>query len=117
MENCCSKRFPHRHKEMMQRMKQRDQMRRVNNIDEDDYEEQTDADEEQLVLRVDGKIRRPIYMEGLMCGKQKWMKLCDDFFTHERGKKYNKDQECFNKRETCDVCGNEGFRTYINETK
>ena len=101
----------------MQRTKQRDQMRTVNYIEEDDSEEETDADEEQLVLRVDGKGPKPICMEGLMCGKQKWLELRDDFFTHERGKKYNKDQECFNKRETCDVCGNEGIRTYINETK
>ena len=56
METCCNKKFPQRHKEMMKRLKARDnQMRRVNYVDEDESEEETSDEEEQLVLRVDGK--------------------------------------------------------------
>ena len=54
---------------MMQSIKQRDQMRRVNYIDEDNSEEETDDDEQQLVLRFDGKGQKLFYMEKLMCGK------------------------------------------------
>ena len=47
-------------------------MQRANSIDGDDSEEKTDDvdDEEQLVLRVDGKDQKPFYMEDLIYGKQ-----------------------------------------------
>ena len=70
-EKCCNKKFPQRQKEMMQRLKTRDNqqgMRRVNYIDEsDEDEEDYEEDEEQLVLRVDGEGSKPFYMEGMMC--------------------------------------------------
>ena len=70
LEKCCNKKFPQRHKEMMQRLKNRDNtkgMRRVNYIEESEVEESED-DEEQLFLRVDGNGCEPFYMEGTMCG-------------------------------------------------
>ena len=72
LETCCNRKFPQRHKEMMKRLKSRDnQMRRVNYIDEEESEEEESShEEEQLVLRVDGKGHKPFYMEGLMCGKR-----------------------------------------------
>ena len=79
METCCNRKFPQRHKEMMKRLKARDnQMRRVNYIDEEESEEEETSsdDEEQLVLRVDGKGHKPFYMEGQMCGK--WFKTTID---------------------------------------
>ena len=45
------------------------QMRRDNYIDDEVSEDEIDNDEEQLVLRMDGKGRKPFYMEGLMCRK------------------------------------------------
>ena len=69
LEKCCNKKFPQRHKDMMQRLKNRDNtksMRRVNYIEESEEEES--EDEEQLVLRVDGNGCEPFYMEGTMCG-------------------------------------------------
>ena len=73
LEKCCNKKFPQRQKEMLQRLKSRDNkkgMRRVNCIEESDEEseEDEDQDEEQLVLRVDGDGCKPFYMEGTMCG-------------------------------------------------
>ena len=70
LEKCCNKKFPQRQKEMMQRLKTRDNeksLRRVNYIEESDEESEED-DEEQLVLRVDGDGCKPFYMEGTMCG-------------------------------------------------
>ena len=43
-------------------------MQRVNYIDETDDESESEEDEEQLVLRVDGEGSKPLYMEGMMCG-------------------------------------------------
>ena len=61
----------------MKRLKARDnQMRRVNYIDEVESEEETSDEEEQLVLRVDGKGHKQFYMEGQMCGK--WLKAIID---------------------------------------
>ena len=45
-------------------------MRRLKYIDEEDSEEETAEDEEQLVLRVDGKCKKLFHMEGQMCGIQ-----------------------------------------------
>ena len=42
-------------------------MRRVNYIEESEDEDESE-DEEQLVLRVDGEVSKPFYMEGMMCG-------------------------------------------------
>ena len=70
LEKCCNKKFPHRHKEMMQRLKNRDNtksMRRVNYIEESEGKD-SEEDEEQLVLRVDGNGCEPFYMEGTICG-------------------------------------------------
>ena len=71
LEKCCNKKFPQQQKDMMQRMKNRDNtkgMRRVNYIEESEEEsEEEDGDEEQLVLRVDGDGCKPFYMEGMMC--------------------------------------------------
>ena len=70
LEKCCNKKFPQRHKEMMQRLKNRDNtksMRRVNNIEESE-EEESEEDEEQLVLREDGNGCEPFNMEGTMYG-------------------------------------------------
>ena len=33
----------------------------------EDSEEESDEDEEQLVLRIDGEGSKPFYMEGTMC--------------------------------------------------
>ena len=71
LEKCCNKKFPHRQKEMLKRLKSQDNkkgMRRVNYIEESDEESEDDEDEEQLVLRVDGDGCKPFYMEGTMCG-------------------------------------------------
>ena len=71
VEACCNKKFPQRHKEMMNRLKSRNNsqgMRRVNNIDEDTEEDTTDDDEEQFVLQIDGNGTKPFFMEGTMCG-------------------------------------------------
>ena len=70
VEKCCKRKFPQRQKEMMQRLKNRDNeksMRRVNYIEESDEESEED-EEEQLVLRVEGDGCNPFYMEGTMCG-------------------------------------------------
>ena len=55
---------------MVQRLKSRNEqgMRRVNYIEEAEDEE-SDVDEEQLVLKIERKGSKPFYMEGLMCGK------------------------------------------------
>ena len=68
-EKCCNKNHPHRQKEMVQRLKSRNEqgMRRVNYIEETEDEE-SDVDEEQLVLKIEGKGSKPFYMEVLMCG-------------------------------------------------
>ena len=69
----CNKKVFQRQKEMVQRLKVRDntqRMRRVNTIEDSEEESITDDGddkEEQLVLRVDGK--EPFYMEGMMCDK------------------------------------------------
>ena len=66
---CCNKKFPLKKKEMMQRLKNRDNeksLRRVNYIEESD-EESEENNEEQLVLRVNGDGCKPFYMEGTMC--------------------------------------------------
>ena len=65
----CNEKHPHRQKEMVQRLKSRNEqgMRRVNYIEETEDEE-SDVDEEQLVLKIEGKGRKPFYMESLMCG-------------------------------------------------
>ena len=77
MQTCCNKKFPQRHKDMVKRLKARDnQMRRVNYIDENESEEETSDKEEQLVLRVDGKGHKPFYMQRQMCGK--WFKAIID---------------------------------------
>ena len=54
---------------MVQRLKSRNEqgMRRVKYIEETEDEE-SDVDEEQLVLKIEGKGSKPFYMEGLMCG-------------------------------------------------
>ena len=43
-------------------------MRRVNYIGEESEEEESDSNEEQLVLQIDGNGSKPFYMEGTMCG-------------------------------------------------
>ena len=68
LEKCCNKKFPQRQKEMMQRLKNRDNtkgMRRVNYIEESEEESE---DAEQLVLRLDGDGCKPFYMEEMICG-------------------------------------------------
>ena len=54
---------------MVQRLKSRNEqgLRRVNYIEETEDEE-SDVDEEQLLLNIEGKGSKPFYMEGLMCG-------------------------------------------------
>ena len=54
---------------MVQRLKSRNEqgMRRVNYIAETEDVE-SDVEEEQLVLKIEGKGSKPFYMEGLMCG-------------------------------------------------
>ena len=48
----------------MKRLKAGDyQMRRVNYIYEEESEEECSDEEEQLVLRIDGKGHKPFYME------------------------------------------------------
>ena len=44
-------------------------MRRVNYIDEESEEEESDSNEVQLVFQIDGNGSKPFYMEGTMCGK------------------------------------------------
>ena len=72
LEKCCYKKFPQRQKEMSQRLKSRSNnfqgMRRVNYIDEESEEEESDSIEEQSVLQMDGNGSKPFYMEGTMCG-------------------------------------------------
>ena len=72
VEKCCNKKFPQRQKEVMNRLKKKDNsqsMRRVNYIEEsEDEDESEEEDEEQHVLRVDGEGTKPFYMEGTMCG-------------------------------------------------
>ena len=67
-EKCCNKKHPNRQKEMVKRLKSRNEqgMRRVNYIE--DTEDELEVDEEQLVLKIEGKGSKPFYMEGLMCG-------------------------------------------------
>ena len=70
LEKCCNKKFPQRQKKILQRLKSRDNkkgMRRVNHIAESD--EESEEDEEQLILCVDGYGCKPFYMQGTMCGK------------------------------------------------
>ena len=43
-------------------------MRRVNYIDEESEEKESDSNEEQLVLQTDGNGSKPFCMEGTMCG-------------------------------------------------
>ena len=73
LEKCCNKKFPQRQKEMLQRLKSTSSnfqgMRRVNYIDEESEEEESDSNEEQLVLQIDGNGIKPFYMEGTMCGR------------------------------------------------
>ena len=67
LESFCNGKLPHIKKEMMQRSRARDnQMRRVNYIDGEESVDETDDDEEQLVLHVDGEGHKPFYMEGLL---------------------------------------------------
>ena len=40
----------------------------VNYIGKSDDENESEEDEEQLALRVDGEGSKPFYMEGMMCG-------------------------------------------------
>ena len=71
VEACCNKKFPQRHKEMINCLKSRNNsqgMRRVNYIDEDTEEDKTDDNEEQFVLQIDGNGTKPFFMEGTMCG-------------------------------------------------
>ena len=67
-EKCCNKKHPHRQKEMVQRLKSRNEhvMQRVNYIEETEDEESY-VDEEQFVLKIEGKGSKPFYTEGLMC--------------------------------------------------
>ena len=67
-EKCCNKKHPKRQKEMVKRLKSRNEqgMRRVDYIE--DTEDESEVDEEQLVLKIEGKGSKPFYMEGLMCG-------------------------------------------------
>ena len=72
LEKCCNKKFPQRQKEMLQRLISRSNifqvMRRVNYVDEESEEEESDSNEEQLVLQIDGNGSKPFYMKGTMCG-------------------------------------------------
>ena len=54
---------------MVQRLKSRNEqgMRKVNYI-ENSEDEESDVDEKQLLLKIEGKGSKPFYMEGLMCG-------------------------------------------------
>ena len=67
-EKCCIKKHPHRQKEMVKRLKSRNEqgMRRVNYIEDTEDEDDTEVDDEQLVLKIEGKGSKPFYMEGLM---------------------------------------------------
>ena len=70
VEKCCNKKFLQRQKEMQMRLKKKENtqsMRRVNYIEESNDEKESEEDEEQLVLRVDGEGSKPFYMEGMMC--------------------------------------------------
>ena len=55
---------------MLQRLKSRSNnfqgMRRVNYIDEESEEEESDSNEEQLVFQIGGNGSKPFYMEGTM---------------------------------------------------
>ena len=53
---------------MVKRLKSRNEqgMRRVNYIE--DTEDESEVDEKQFVLKIEGKGSKPLYMEGLMCG-------------------------------------------------
>ena len=42
-------------------------MRRMNYIEESEVEDESEEDEEQLVLRVNGEGSKPFHMEGMMC--------------------------------------------------
>ena len=72
VEKCCNKKFTQRQKEMLQRLKSRSinfqGMRRVNYFDEESEEEESERNEEQLVLQTDGNGSKPFYIEGTMCG-------------------------------------------------
>ena len=54
---------------MVERLKNKNEqgMRRVNYIEQTD-DEVSDMDEEQLMLKIDGKGSKPFYKEGLMRG-------------------------------------------------
>ena len=60
--------IPQRQKERLQRLKSRSSnfqgMRRVNYIDEESEEEESDSNEEQLVLQIDGKGSKPFLYGG-----------------------------------------------------
>ena len=62
IEKCCNKKHPNRQKES----RNEQGMRRVNY--NEDTEDESEVDEEQLVLKIEGKGSKPFYMEGLMCG-------------------------------------------------
>ena len=72
LEKCYNKKFPQRQKEMLQGLKSRSSnfqgMRRANYIDEESEEEESDSNEEQLVLQIDGNGSKPFFMEGTLCG-------------------------------------------------
>ena len=72
VEKCCNKKFPKRQKEKLQRLKSKNnkfqEMRRVNYIDDESESDESDSNEEQLVLQIDGSGSKPFYMEGTMCG-------------------------------------------------
>ena len=75
METSCNRKLPQRQRQMMRRLKARDdQVRSI--TDDEESEVESSNKEEQLVLRVDGKGHKPFYMKGQMCGK--WFKAIID---------------------------------------
>ena len=52
----------------MQRLKNRDNEKSLRREHIEESDEESEDDEEQLVLRVDGDGCKPFYMEGTMCG-------------------------------------------------
>ena len=71
VEKCCNRKFPQRPKKMQMRLKKKENtqsLRRVNYIEESDVENESEEDEEQLFLRIDGEGSKPFYIEGMMCG-------------------------------------------------
>ena len=57
---------------MLERLKSRNsifqEMRRVSYIDEESEDDESDSNEEQLVLQIDGSGSKPFYIEVTMCG-------------------------------------------------